>query len=117
MTISSQDNEKLPTAPRTPKRGIETRQPMTSPRAVKTVRRIFATPQTHRSKSFHFSSEAVPAKIEVTGSILHQVRETNLKSHKQKVIRRGHIFDEDEDEEEEEEVENKAPVLTVSGLV
>ncbi|KAG2204114.1 hypothetical protein INT47_011597 [Mucor saturninus] len=114
LTISSQDNEKLPTTPRTPKRGIETRQPMTSPRAAKSVRRLFNTPQTHRSKSFHFSSTttnelAVPTKIEVTGSILHQVRASNLKHHQQKVIRKGHIFD----EEEEEEVENKAPPVPV----
>lgn len=92
---------------------------MTSPRAVKSVRRIFNTPQPNRAKSFNFTSEVVPAKFEVTGSILHQVRESNMKKHKQKVIKRGHIFDEDDEDDEDDEEnniadENKAPLLAVS---
>lgn len=104
-------------APRTPKRGIETRKPMTSPRAVKTSRRMFNTPQTHRMRSVQLSTTTEPTKVVVDSSlsVLHQVRENNIKKHKQKVIRRGHIFDDDDEEEDEDNEEaidvNIAPVL------
>ncbi|KAI9250643.1 microtubule associated protein-domain-containing protein [Helicostylum pulchrum] len=103
----------LPTGPpRTPKRGIETRQPMTSPRVVKSVKRIFNTPQPARVKPFHFT-EVASNKIDISASILHQVREKNIKQRKQKVIKRGHIFDDDDDDEDDgdEEDENTAPLL------
>lgn len=98
-------------APKTPNRGIEPRKPVTSPRAVRTVRHMFNTPQSHRVKSLHLTTMESP-KIDNSVSVLHRVRENNIKKHKQqKVIKRGHIFDDDDDEESEEDTTDSIPLV------
>jgi hypothetical protein len=90
---------------------------MTSPRPNKMVKRIFNTPQPQRFKSLHLSSTTITSetKLDQSESILHKVREKNIKKHhKQKVIQRGHLFDEEEDsgassESDIENDENAAP--------
>lgn len=103
-------------APKTPNRGIEPRKPVTSPRAVRTVRHMFNTPQAHRVKSLHLTTTMESPKIDNSVSVLHRVRENNIKKHKQqKVIKRGHIFDDDDDDDDDEESEEDIP-LVVSNL-
>lgn len=105
------ENEKPMVAPKTPNRGIEPRKPVTSPRAVRTVRHMFNTPQSHRVKSLHLTTMESP-KIDNSVSVLHRVRENNIKKHKQqKVIKRGHIFDDDDDEESEEDTTDSIPLV------
>lgn len=123
LSSSSQQEqpERLPPSPappRTPKRGIETRQPMTSPRVLKSAKRLFNTPQPNRVKSFQFTEVAAP-RIDVSGStILHQVREKNTRHRKQKMIRRGHIFDDDDDDDdnEEDEKDQEESELGITGM-
>lgn len=100
---------------------------MTSPRPNKMVKRIFNTPQPHRFKSLNLTSTTTTAtatmpslaKFDQSESILHKVRERNIKKkHKeQKVIKRGHLFDDDESDSDSNESdindENTAPPPTI----
>lgn len=82
---------------------------MTSPRPNRTKRLFFHTPQPNRVRHMQFNSlPAKETKIDTSQSILHRVRERNIR--KQKPIKRGHIFDDDDDDEEDEqEDENTVP--------
>ncbi|RCH80537.1 hypothetical protein CU098_005793 [Rhizopus stolonifer] len=94
-----QENEKPqePVAPpRTPKREAMHRKPLTSPRRAKTKPSIFNTPQPNRMRQVQLS-QIKERKYDTSTTILHRVRETNIRN--QKVIKRGHIFDESEEEE------------------
>jgi hypothetical protein len=102
------------TAPRTPRRDQApplSRKPMTSPRQNRTKRLFFHSPQPNRARQMQLTAVAEP-KIDTTQSILHRVRERNIR--KQKPIKRGHIFDDDSDEEDENDENTVPPVLLVN---
>ncbi|RCH99279.1 hypothetical protein CU097_015228 [Rhizopus azygosporus] len=88
-------------APRTPKRDTMPRKPFTSPRATTNKYAMFNTPQFNRTRSFQAVTET--PKMDTSISILHRVRERNIRKRPQKPIRRGHFGSDDDDEEEEEE--------------
>ncbi|CEJ01928.1 hypothetical protein RMCBS344292_15948 [Rhizopus microsporus] len=93
-------------APRTPKRETMPRKPFTSPRATTNKYAMFNTPQFNRTRSFQAVTET--PKMDTSISILHRVRERNIRKRPQKPIRRGHFGSDDDDDEEEEEEEEKA---------
>jgi hypothetical protein len=96
--------------PKTPKREPIARKPLTSPRCKSRMPRMaFRTPQTDRFRSVQYN--AIETPNDPSDSILHSIRERNIKKHQQKKKKytKTNIFqDEDSDE-------NMAPVGTSSG--
>ncbi|KAI8327298.1 microtubule associated protein-domain-containing protein [Choanephora cucurbitarum] len=104
--------EEVTQPPRTPRRDatpLIKRKPLTSPRLTRSKPSIFNTPQPNRVRNLHLSSTHAKERKYDSGSttILHRIRETNIR--KQKTVKRSNLFDEDSDEEEVEE-ENRAPI-------
>jgi hypothetical protein len=61
------------------------------------------------------TASTTESKIDTSQSILHRVRERNIR--KQKPIKRGHIFDDDSDEEQEEEEDDDENTMPPALLV
>lgn len=99
--------QKVPiTAPRTPKRETVPRKPFTSPRNTSNRYHMFNTPQFNRTRHFQVTAENMtPTKEDRSITVLHRVRERNIRKRSQKPIRRGHFGSDDDDDEEEAEAE------------
>lgn len=64
---------------------------------------MFNTPQFNRTQTYHTTTELKPTRIDNSISILHRVRERNIRKRPQKPIRKGHFGSDDDDIEEEAE--------------
>ncbi|KAG0750452.1 hypothetical protein G6F63_003400 [Rhizopus arrhizus] len=91
------------TTPKTPKRETIPRKPFTSPRTTSNKYHMFNTPQFNRTQTYHTTTELKPTRIDNSISILHRVRERNIRKRPQKPIRKGHFGSDDDDIEEEAE--------------
>ncbi|EIE91357.1 hypothetical protein RO3G_16068 [Rhizopus delemar RA 99-880] len=91
------------TTPKTPKRETMPRKPFTSPRTTSNKYHMFNTPQFNRTQTYHTTTELKPTRIDNSISILHRVRERNIRKRPQKPIRKGHFGSDDDDIEEEAE--------------
>lgn len=67
---------------------------------------MFNTPQFNRTRHFQVTAENMtPTKEDRSITVLHRVRERNIRKRSQKPIRRGHFGSDDDDDEEEAEAE------------